>query len=155
MSSIAYFSAWVGDSTGSQHVRVKPRFEVSPHVDGDHSPQHCADRPSGKPLDVGPSTVGGRNGARRRQCRIDARQVIILGVGPITVNPTARNQRHRRAPDAGRSGSRSPAAGGRRETTKVFKWCLEAGLKLVFQMTLMTIGLYSEPTGPYMPSVLY
>jgi hypothetical protein len=37
----------------------------------------------------------------------------------------------------------------------VFKWCLEAGLKLVSQMTLMTIGLYSEPTGPYMPSVLY
>jgi predicted N-acetyltransferase YhbS len=37
----------------------------------------------------------------------------------------------------------------------VFKWCLEAGLKLVSQMTLMTIGLYNEPTGPYMPSVLY
>jgi hypothetical protein len=36
-----------------------------------------------------------------------------------------------------------------------FPPCLEAGLKLVFQMTLMTIGLYSEPTGPYMPSVLY
>ena len=31
----------------------------------------------------------------------------------------------------------------------------EAGLKLVFQMTLMTIGLYNEPTGAYMPSVLY
>ena len=38
---------------------------------------------------------------------------------------------------------------------EVFKWCLEAGLKLVFQMTLMTIGLYNEPTGTYMPSVLY
>ena len=38
---------------------------------------------------------------------------------------------------------------------EVFKWCLEAGLKLVFQMTLMTIGLYNEPTGAYMPSVLY
>ena len=38
---------------------------------------------------------------------------------------------------------------------EVFKWCLEAGLKLVSQMTLMTVGLYSEPTGPYMPSVLY
>jgi predicted N-acetyltransferase YhbS len=38
---------------------------------------------------------------------------------------------------------------------EVFKWCLEAGLKLVFQMTLMTIGLYNEPTAPYMPSVLY
>lgn len=38
---------------------------------------------------------------------------------------------------------------------EVFKWCLEAGLKLVFQMTLMTIGLYNEPIGAYMPSVLY
>jgi len=38
---------------------------------------------------------------------------------------------------------------------ELFKWCLEAGLKLVFQMTLMSIGLYNEPTGAYMPSVLY
>ena len=38
---------------------------------------------------------------------------------------------------------------------EVFKWCLEAELKLVFQMTLMTMGLYNEPTGAYMPSVLY
>ena len=38
---------------------------------------------------------------------------------------------------------------------EAFKWCLEGGLKLVFQMTLMTIGLYNEPTGAYMPSVLY
>jgi hypothetical protein len=38
---------------------------------------------------------------------------------------------------------------------EVFKWCLEAGLKLVFQMTLMTVGLYNEPTSAYMPSVLY
>lgn len=36
---------------------------------------------------------------------------------------------------------------------EVFKWCLDAGLKLVFQMTLMTIGLYNEPTGAYMPSI--
>lgn len=38
---------------------------------------------------------------------------------------------------------------------EVFTWCLEAGLKLVFQMTLMTIGLYNEPNGAYMPSVTY
>lgn len=38
---------------------------------------------------------------------------------------------------------------------EVFKWSLEAGLKLVCQMTLMTIGLYGEPIGAYMPSVLY
>jgi predicted N-acetyltransferase YhbS len=38
---------------------------------------------------------------------------------------------------------------------EVFKWSLEAGLKLVFQMTLMTIGVYGEPIGAYLPSVLY
>jgi hypothetical protein len=32
---------------------------------------------------------------------------------------------------------------------------LEAGLTLVFQMTLMTIGLYNEPNGSYMPSVAF
>jgi predicted N-acetyltransferase YhbS len=38
---------------------------------------------------------------------------------------------------------------------EVFSYCLGAGLKLVFQMTLMTVGLYNEPAGAYMPSVLY
>jgi hypothetical protein len=38
---------------------------------------------------------------------------------------------------------------------EVFNWWLDAGLKLVFQMTLMTTGLYNEPAGAYMPSVLY
>lgn len=38
---------------------------------------------------------------------------------------------------------------------EVFRGCLDSGLKLVFQMTLMTVGLYQEPIGAYMPSVLY
>lgn len=38
---------------------------------------------------------------------------------------------------------------------EVFTWCLAAGLRLVYQMTLMTIGLYNEPNGAYLPSVLY
>jgi len=38
---------------------------------------------------------------------------------------------------------------------EVFTWCLKGGLRLVYQMTLMTIGLYNEPTGAYIPSVLY
>ena len=37
----------------------------------------------------------------------------------------------------------------------VFDWCLKSGLKLVYQMTLMTIGLYHEPEGAYLPSVSY
>ena len=38
---------------------------------------------------------------------------------------------------------------------EVFTWCLNAGLRLVYQMTLMTIGLYNEPQGAYRPSILY
>jgi len=38
---------------------------------------------------------------------------------------------------------------------EMFRWCLESGLRLVHQMTLMTIGLYNEPDGAYLPSVLY
>jgi GNAT superfamily N-acetyltransferase len=37
----------------------------------------------------------------------------------------------------------------------VFHWCLERGLKLVMQMTLMTLGLYNEPQGAWLPSILF
>ena len=33
--------------------------------------------------------------------------------------------------------------------TQLFRWCLNNGLRLVQQLTLMTIGLYSEPAGSY------
>lgn len=36
---------------------------------------------------------------------------------------------------------------------RVLAWCLANGMKLVMQMTLMTIGLYNEPEGAYLPSV--
>jgi predicted N-acetyltransferase YhbS len=39
--------------------------------------------------------------------------------------------------------------------TQLFRWCLNNGLKLVQQLTLMTIGLYNQPAGSYMPSILY
>jgi predicted N-acetyltransferase YhbS len=38
---------------------------------------------------------------------------------------------------------------------ELFRWCLQNGLKVVEPMTLMAIGLYNEPTGAYLPSVLY
>jgi GNAT superfamily N-acetyltransferase len=37
----------------------------------------------------------------------------------------------------------------------LFRWCLDNGLRLVQQLILMTIGMYNEPDGSYMPSVLY
>ena len=37
----------------------------------------------------------------------------------------------------------------------LFQWCLNHGLKVAQVMTLMTLGLYNEPAGAYLPSVLY
>jgi predicted N-acetyltransferase YhbS len=38
---------------------------------------------------------------------------------------------------------------------ELFRWCLEHGLRVVQPMTLMSIGLYNEPVGAFLPSVLY
>ena len=38
---------------------------------------------------------------------------------------------------------------------ELFRWCLAHGLRVVQPMTLMTMGLYSEPSGAYLASVLY
>lgn len=37
----------------------------------------------------------------------------------------------------------------------LFRWCLANGLRVVQPMTLMTVGLYNEPTGAWLPSVLF
>jgi hypothetical protein len=39
--------------------------------------------------------------------------------------------------------------------TALMTWCLVAGLRLVQQSTLMTIGLYNEPQGAWLPSIGY
>jgi len=38
---------------------------------------------------------------------------------------------------------------------ELFRWCLANGLRVVEPMTLMTLGLYNEPAGAYLPSILY
>ena len=38
---------------------------------------------------------------------------------------------------------------------ELFRWCLEKGLRVLHPVTLMTIGLYNEPVGAYLPSILY
>jgi len=39
--------------------------------------------------------------------------------------------------------------------SRLFRWCLENGLRVMQPLTLMTIGLYNEPDGAYLPSILY
>ncbi|TLD40256.1 MAG: GNAT family N-acetyltransferase [Candidatus Jettenia ecosi] len=37
----------------------------------------------------------------------------------------------------------------------LFRWCLEHGLRVVQPMTLMSVGLYNEPAGVFLASILY
>lgn len=38
---------------------------------------------------------------------------------------------------------------------KLFRWCLEQRLRVVEPMTLMSVGLYNEPSGAWLPSIGY
>jgi hypothetical protein len=37
----------------------------------------------------------------------------------------------------------------------LFRWCLANGLRVVQPLTLMTVGLYNEPAGAWLPSILF
>jgi GNAT superfamily N-acetyltransferase len=39
--------------------------------------------------------------------------------------------------------------------TELFRWCLQRGLRVTQPMTLMSLGLYNEPAGAFLPSVVY
>ncbi len=54
------------------------------------------------------------------------------------------------APGFGGPGFLLPVSNG-----EVFRWALAQGLRVVQVMTLMTLGLYNEPRGAYLPSILY
>jgi hypothetical protein len=54
------------------------------------------------------------------------------------------------APAFGGSGILVPA-----HNSALLQWCLREGLKVQQLMSLMTIGLYTEPAGAYLPSILY
>jgi GNAT superfamily N-acetyltransferase len=38
---------------------------------------------------------------------------------------------------------------------ELFRWCLGNGLKVVQPLTLMSLGLYSDPAGAWLPSILF
>jgi hypothetical protein len=37
----------------------------------------------------------------------------------------------------------------------LLRWCLGNGLRIVQPMTLMSTGLYNEPAGAWLPSILF
>jgi hypothetical protein len=56
--------------------------------------------------------------------------------------------------------SAAPAFGGPgilvpTRNAELFLWCLDHGLRVVEPMTLMSVGLYNEPAGAFLPSILY
>jgi len=54
------------------------------------------------------------------------------------------------APEFGGPGFLLPARNG-----ELYRWCLAHGLRVVQVQNLMTLGLYNEPAGAYLLSVLY
>lgn len=38
---------------------------------------------------------------------------------------------------------------------ELFRWCLANGLRMVLPMSLMSLGLYNEPRGAFLPSILF
>jgi hypothetical protein len=38
---------------------------------------------------------------------------------------------------------------------ELLRWCLNRGLRVVQPMTLMSLDLYNEPAGAFLPSVIY
>jgi GNAT superfamily N-acetyltransferase len=38
---------------------------------------------------------------------------------------------------------------------EIMRWCFSRGLRMIQPLTLMTRGLYNEPVGAYLPSILY
>jgi predicted N-acetyltransferase YhbS len=41
------------------------------------------------------------------------------------------------------------------DNSELFRWCLDHGLRVFFVQNMMTLGLYQEPRGAYLPSVGY
>jgi GNAT superfamily N-acetyltransferase len=39
--------------------------------------------------------------------------------------------------------------------SSLFRWCLEQGLRVVQPMTLMSLGLYNQPAGTFLPSIFF
>lgn len=39
--------------------------------------------------------------------------------------------------------------------SQLFRWCLQHGLRIVQPMTLMSLGLYNQPAGAFLPSILF
>lgn len=54
------------------------------------------------------------------------------------------------APEFGGPGFLLPS-----RNSEVFRWCLSEGLRVVQPMTLMSVGLYNEPRGAFLPSILF
>ena len=54
------------------------------------------------------------------------------------------------ATEFGGPGFMLPARNG-----ELYRWCMSRGLRVVHVMNLMSMGLYNEPAGSYLPSILY
>jgi predicted N-acetyltransferase YhbS len=77
----------------------------------------------------------------------------VLGFFGHTIGLT--NQDVQAMISASRKGFAGPGLLVPTRNAELFRWCLEQGLRVMYPMTLMTIGQYDEPAGFYLPSVSY
>lgn len=68
----------------------------------------------------------------------------------VAVNNDALKAMIAAAPEFGGPGFLLPT-----RNSEVFRWCLNQDLRVTQPMTLMSLGLYNEPRGAFLPSILY
>ena len=79
----------------------------------------------------------------------------LCGDGRVLRARGRRKQRRYEGADQQQPQSSPPGGVLPTRNSKLLRWCLENGLRIVQPMTLMTTGLYNKPRGAFMPSVIY
>jgi L-amino acid N-acyltransferase YncA len=82
---------------------------------------------------TGYATVIGYSGHAVGESNIDLK--ALIGAAPEFVGP---------------AGFLLPTRNG-----ELLRWCLQNGLRVIQPMSLMTLGFYKEPSGPFLPSIYY
>jgi GNAT superfamily N-acetyltransferase len=114
--------------------------EVALQVHGNHRGGELGDA-----IQQGTATVVERNGRITGYASL----VAFYGHAVAETNPDLQ------AIIAAADGFGGPGILAPSRNSELFRWCLANGLRVVEPMTLMSLGLYNEPKGAFLPSVLY
>ena len=110
-------------------------------------------RPRAHPGGRGGRVDRRRQGEGRRAPRADHRPTRRASTTSATRSPRPTTICRRSSAPRTTSGPRASSSPS--TTRELFRWCLAHGLRVFFVVNMMTIGLYQEPRGAYLPSVGY